>query len=194
MSSFQTLSDLELVTLLKEGDTAAFTEIYRRHWHLLYLHTRKLLGDKDEAKDLVQDVFYTLWTKVKELDVRTNLKGYLYVTARNRVLNVIRDKKGSTFIELIAEEISAMDHSTVQEIDERELAALIDAEIELLPPKMKLVFELSRKEFLTHKEIAERLDMNEEAVKKQISRSIKTLRLKLGHYAGFSLVLLTVIR
>jgi len=194
MPHFETLSDLELVTLLKDGDKAAFTEIYRRHWHLLYLHTRKLLTDKDEAKDLVQDVFYSLWTKAAELDIRTNVKGFLYVTARNRVLNAIRNKKGNTFIELIAEEITAMDHTTVQAIDERELAALIDAEIDQLPPKMKLVFELSRKEFLTHKEIAERLDMNEEAVKKQISRSIKILRLKLGHYAGFSIALLTFIR
>jgi RNA polymerase sigma-70 factor (family 1) len=194
MSSFQTLSDLELVALLKEGDTGAFTEIYRRHWHLLYLHTRKLLDDKNEVKDLVQEVFFTLWTKAKELDVRTNVKGYLYVTARNKVLNAIRDKKGSTFIELIAEEITAMDYTTVQEIDERELAALINAEIDQLPPKMKLIFELSRKEFLTHKEIAERLDMNEEAVKKQISRSIKILKLKLGHYAGLSVALLTLFR
>lgn len=194
MSTLQTLSDLELVALLKEADTGAFTEIYRRHWHLLYLHTHKLLDNKDEAKDLVQDVFFSLWTKANELDVRTNVKGYLYVTARNKVLNAIRDKKGSTFIELIAEEITAMDHTTVQAIDERELAALINAEIEQLPPKMKLVFELSRKEFLTHKEIAERLDMNEEAVKKQISRSLKTIRLKLGHYAGFSIALLTMLR
>lgn len=194
MSTVQVLSDLELVALLRDGDKEAFTEIYRRHWHLLYLHTRKLLTDKDEAKDLVQDVFYSLWTKANELDVRTNVKGYLYVTARNRVLNAIRNKKGNTFIELIAEEIIAMDHTTVQQIDERELAALIDAEIEQLPPKMKLVFELSRKEFLTHKEIAKRLDMNEEAVKKQISRSIKILRLKLGHYAGFAIGLLTFLR
>jgi RNA polymerase sigma-70 factor (ECF subfamily) len=194
VASYSELSDLELVTLLKEDDKAAFTEIYRRHWHLLYLHTRKLLADKDEAKDLVQEVFFTFWTKAKELDVRTNVKGYLYMTARNKVLNAIRSKKGNTFIELIAEEITAMDHTTVLEIDERELAALIQAEIDQLPPKMKLVFELSRKEFLTHKEIAERLDMNEEAVKKQISRSIKTLRLKLGHYAGFSMLLLSFLR
>jgi RNA polymerase sigma-70 factor (family 1) len=194
MSSLQTLSDLELVALLRDGDTAAFTEIYRRHWHLLYLHTRKVLDNKDEAKDLVQDVFFSLWTKAKDLDVKTNVKGYLYITARNRVLNVIRSKKGHTFIELIADEITKMDHTMIQEIDERELARLINAEIEQLSPKMKLVFELSRKEFLTHKEIAERLDMNEEAVKKQISRSIKILKLKLGHYAGLSVALLTLFR
>jgi RNA polymerase sigma-70 factor (ECF subfamily) len=189
MSSYEDYTDEMLILLLKSGDELAFTEIYRRHWHMLYLHAKKVLADGHEAKDLVQDLFFSLWTKAAALDVKTNLKGYLYVMARNRVLNLLRQKKQHDFVELIAEELEAQDVSLLQAISQQELAELIDAEIARLPPKMRLVFELSRRSFLTHKEIAERLDMNEEAVKKQISRSLKLLKLKLGHYSGFFLLL-----
>ena len=69
---------------------------------------------------------------------------------------------------------------------------LIDLEIEQLPKKMKEVFNLSRKKFLTNKEIAIKLNMSEEAVKKQIHRSIKLLKVKLGNYAGISVALILV--
>lgn len=194
MSDYSSFSDTELIVLLRQKDEFAFTEIYRRHWHMLYLHARKILGHEDEAKDLVQDLFSKFWIKAQELDVKTNLKGYLYMAVRNSILNFIRKQKvNHDFIDLIAAQMNENDNATVEGIDERELISLINAEIEQLPPKMKYIFELSRKEFLSNKEIATQLNMTEDAVKKQISRAIQLLRLKLGNYAGISLILLSVL-
>jgi len=194
MEQYGKLTDEQLIFLVKERDHIAFTEIYQRHWHMLYLHTYKVLADADEAKDLVQDVFFVFWAKAGSLDIRTNLKGYLYTAMRNRIISLIRRRKVSEqFVDLLLTELDGLDHTTVQEIDEQELMALIDAEIARLPQKMRMVFELSRKEFLTHKEIAERLGISEEAVKKQIHRSLRLLKAKLGHYVGFYLVLATVM-
>lgn len=187
-------ADNELILLLKERDQLAFTEIYHRHWQMLYLHTLKILGDEDEAKDLVQDAFFSFWEKSGTLEIKTNLKGYLFVAVRNRIFSLIRKRKvNPDFIHIVLEELDQLDNTTVERIDERELIKLIDAEIEQLPKKMKEVFELSRKQFLTNKEIAIKLDMTEEAVKKQIHRSIKMLKLKLGNYAGVSLILISVL-
>ena len=194
MENYGELADEELVLLLKERDKLAFTEIYQRNWHTLYLHTFKILGDEDESKDLVQDAFFSIWEKSGDLEIKTNLKGYLFVAVRNRIFSLIRKKKANPdFVDVVIEELNQLDNTTVEHIDERELIYLIDLEIEQLPKKMKEVFKLSRKEFLTNKEIALKLNMSEEAVKKQIHRSIKTLKLRLGNYAGISMALISVI-
>ncbi|SMC55121.1 RNA polymerase sigma factor [Pedobacter africanus] len=194
MATYTALSDQELIILLKERDELAFTEIYRRHAHMLYLHAFKILGEEDEAKDLIQEVFFAFWEKASLIEVKTNLKGYLYVALRNRIFKLIRRRKVNLdFVNLIAAQLDGLDHTTVETIDEKELIALIDREIEALPKKMKQVFELSRKEFLSNKEIAARLNMTEEAVKKQIHRALKQLKLKLGSAAEISLMLIAVI-
>jgi len=194
MKNYEEFADEELILLLKERDKLAFTEIYQRHWHMLYMHTFKILGDEDESKDLVQDTFFTFWEKSSELQIKSNLKGYLFVAVRNRIFSLIRKRKvNPDFVDVVMEELNQLDNTTIERIDERELVRLIDAEIEQLPKKMKEVFELSRKEFLTNREIAVKLNMTEEAVKKQIHRSIRTLKLKLGNYAGISVALISVM-
>lgn len=194
MQNYAEFADEELILLLKERDKLAFTEIYQRHWHMLYLHTFKILGDEDESKDLVQDTFFTFWEKSGELQIKSNLKGYLFVAVRNRIFSLIRKRKvNPDFVDVVMEELNQLDNTTIESIDERELIRLIDTEIEQLPKKMKEVFELSRKEFLTNREIAIKLNMSEEAVKKQIHRSIRTLKLKLGNYAGISVALISIM-
>lgn len=194
MKNYSEFTDEALILLLKERDKLAFTEIYQRHWHMLYLHTFKILGDEDESKDLVQDTFFAFWEKSGELQINSNLKGYLFVAVRNRIFSLIRKRKvNPDFVDVVMEELNQLDNATIESIDERELIKLIDGEIDQLPKKMKEVFELSRKEFLTNKEIAAKLNMSEEAVKKQIHRSIRTLKLKLGNYAGISVVLISVL-
>ncbi|SFC65622.1 RNA polymerase sigma-70 factor, ECF subfamily [Parapedobacter composti] len=191
MENYAEFADEQLLLLVKERDRLAFTELYQRHWQLVYLHAYNLLADADEAKDLVQDVFFAFWEKADELNVSVNLKGYLYKAMRNRIFSLIRRRKVSDqFVSLLMEELDGLDNATVEAIEERELLALIDAEIARLPAKMREVFELSRKSFLTQKEIAERLGMSEEAVKKQIHRALRLLRAKLGRYAGFYVLLL----
>jgi len=193
MAAYSSYTDQELIVLLKEKDEFAFTEIYRRHWHMLYLHAWKILNDQDEAKDLVQDFFFAFWEKSGMLDVKTNLKGYLYRGITNRVLNAVRKQKTNhDFIDLIAAEMDESDNTTMESIDQNQLMALIDAELAQLSPKSREIFEMSRKDFLSNKEIAEKLDMTEDAVKKQVQRAVKTLKIKLGHYSGFSLLLLSV--
>lgn len=195
MVSYAAFSDPDLALALKEGDQHAFAEIYRRYWHLLYLHAFKMLEDEDEAKDLVQEFFISLWAKAADLTVNSSLKAYLFMAVRHKVINQIRKRKTSDdFIAMIAEAMDEVDESTIQEISERELMAAIDAQINLLPPRMKQVFEMSRKEFLSNKEIALKLGTAEDTVKKQISNSIKILKDKLGKDIGVTLFLIEILK
>jgi len=193
-ADYSTYTDQELILLLRQWDELAFTEVYRRYWHMLALHAWRMLNDKTAGQDLVQDLFFSFWTKVPELDIQTNLKGYLYRSLRNRVLNHVRKQKSdSNLIDLMATEIDEQDHTTTDLIDERQFLELIERELEKLNPRSREIFNLSRKEFLSNKEIAERMGMSEEAVKKQIQRTVKILKLRTRDIGGLSVLLVTLL-
>lgn len=178
--SYKTLNDLQLAALLTAGDREAFGEIYRRYWDVLYLHALRGLSNEDEAKDLVQELFTSLWMKKPEISLKASLPGYLYVAMRHRMLNLIRQKRiREDFIERLAAYIETQGDIPVQRLYEAELAMLLDKEIERLPEKMRAVFEFSRRQGLSHKEIAAKLNISDKTVKKQISNAIKIIRYKL---------------
>jgi len=194
MIDYKALSDSELTVLFQQQDREAFEEIYHRYWHPLFLHAYHILDDEDEAQDIIQDLFIAFWNKSFADRVHTSLKSYLYVMTRNKVLNHIRKNKiNANFIQFLSTKLTEKDFNTVQDIELKELTVLIDREIDQLPPRMKQVFEMSRKEFLTHKEIAERLGTSEETVKKQITNSLKLLRVKFDQHLFLAALLVEAI-
>ncbi|SHG30879.1 RNA polymerase sigma factor [Pedobacter caeni] len=191
MDNYSKFSDEQLTTLLKAGDQTAFSEIYNKYWAMLYTTCHKMLREESDAQDIVQDLFITLWTKRNELDFKTSLSGYLYVTARHKVLNAIRKRKNSDkLIDVLASYIQAQDHSVLEQITEKELAIAIEKEIQNLPEKMREVFEYSRKAYLSNREIADKLGISDKTVKKQIGNAIKVIRLKLSLSSGLILLLI----
>jgi len=173
-------TDQELVGLLKSGDHVAFTEIYNRYWVVLFQHARKMLQDEDAAVDIVQDVFTTIWIKNSELTITTSVKAYLYAAVRNRIISSIRHSKvHESYLDSLTSIIEKGEMVTDEQVRFREFSAQVEMEISKLPPRMREVFELSRNEGLSHKQIAEELNIADETVKKQIYKAMKALRLKL---------------
>jgi DNA-directed RNA polymerase specialized sigma24 family protein len=104
MALYKTLSDQELLCLLKDGNKAAYTEIYTRYKSLLQNHAYKKLGDFEEVKDVLQELFTQLWVKRTELPETTNLSGYLYIAVRNKVFNIISHRNiSSKYIQSLQE-------------------------------------------------------------------------------------------
>lgn len=189
------LSDQELVALLKTGNQAAFTEIYDRYWRIMYGHVYKMLLDEEEAKDVIQELFSSIWINSDRIPEQLNLSGYLYVMAKNKVLNLIRKHKfQAAYLNSLAKFINEASTATMDELNERDLATAIEREIQSLPPRMKQVFELSRKENLSYKEIAARLGISEETVKKQVHNSIKAIKHHLKESGGAALLALAFLR
>lgn len=173
-------SDNDLLSLFKEGNRSAFKLIYERYWQLLYVSACKILKDEDEAKDIVQEVFISLLHKRADLEINISLSSYLYTAVRYKVLDVIsRRKVRQDHLESLSQYISTGSLSTDRAMIEKEINAEIEKEIQNLPEKMKEVFELSRKEELSHKEIANILNISDKTVKKQISNALKLLKYKL---------------
>lgn len=180
MTPHHLLTDAELAALLKAGDHAAFAEIYDRFFSVLYVHAFNRLRDEDEAKDVVQELFTTMWAK-HESAVFTNLSNYLYTSVRNRIINAVAHKAVATkYIEALPQSVIIEVCITDYKVRERQLAAIIAREIATLPPKMREVFEMSRRNNLSHKEIADHLGITEQSVRSHIKNALKILRVRLG--------------
>jgi len=188
-------SDQELINLMKLGNESAFNAIYDRYWRLIYGHIYKMLKDEDEAKDILQEIFSNLWLKAAQLPPQNNFAGYLYITARHQVLNAIRRHKfKSDYLHSLARYAEQATEDTLQYVDERDLREAIEKEIAALPPRMREVFEMSRKQNLSYKAISERLGTSEDTVKKQMSKSLKIIRFNLNNSGGTALLLLAFLR
>lgn len=89
-------TDQQLLDLIKTGDPAAFTRLYDRYSHLLYTYAYRLYGERESAKDAVQELFIILWDKRELLDLSTSLAAYLYTAIRYRFLKDIDRRKVRT--------------------------------------------------------------------------------------------------
>lgn len=175
--NYNKLIDSELVELLKLGDKTAFSEIYRRYRTLLIIHVNNMVREQDYAQDVVHEVFTWIYQNAQTMQIKSTLAAYLYTAVRNKVLTAIAKKKTRVnYLTSIAEYKLPAGKSTDQNVLLKELTDIIESEIDKMPPRMKEIFELSRKEYLPHKEIAELLGISENTVNVQIQRAIKALR------------------
>lgn len=181
MVNYSTCPDNELVLLLKEGNDAAFREIYLRYDKLLYLYAYKKLRNREEAKDVVQDVFTWLLNNRTEICLTGSLSGYLYKAVLHKIFDIFKHKgiirkyaeSGEHHIEINPTETDYL-------IREKDIIALIEHEIAAMPSKMREIYILKRKNFLSTKEIAQQLEISEHTVSTQLKRALKHLRVKLG--------------
>ncbi|MFA6945710.1 MAG: RNA polymerase sigma-70 factor [Pedobacter sp.] len=184
MSAYSTLIDNQLLDLIKSGDERAFAEIYERYWGLMFHHVLKMTGDKDETKDLVQEIFTNLWLNIGHIEPGTSLAAYLYVSARNKVINLVRhDRVKKNYLTSLSIFCDNNHDTTLEQLTAKDLSIAIEREIQNLPCKMREIFELSRKHYRSHKEIADELHISDKTVKKQINNAIKILRLRLNIFS-----------
>jgi RNA polymerase sigma-70 factor (family 1) len=181
MAALHDLSDAELIALLREGDNHAFAEIYLRYFGVLYVFAHRKLKDEEDAKDILQELFTNIWEKRELLAFSGTLNTYLYAAVRNRMLDRIgRAAVESRYIQSLQTFIDAGLSTSDHRIREKQLTSLIEQEINALPAKMQQVFLLSRRDHLTYKEIAGKLDLSEQTVRSHVKHALRTLRVRLG--------------
>jgi len=167
--------------LLNKGNRSAFEEIYLRYDSLLYIYAYRKLRDKAEAQDVVQEIFINLWANRLDFKLNTSLSSYLYKSVLNKILNLFKHKQIiQKYIDAGDHYIDAFSEGTDYLIREKEINALIEKEIAAMPPRMREIYLLKRRDFLSTKEIADQLQLSEFTVSTQIKRALKLLRLKLG--------------
>ncbi len=181
----------ELIVLLKAGDQQAFERIYHLYKRPLFHLAQRYLKDHVLAEDALQEVFIKLWNAKDRLDENLSLRGFLYTSLKNHVLNVIRTEQNRIRIAALAcAEKPTASHQTAQEVAYRESKSLIDKGINALSESKKKIFRLSVIEGYTHQEIADLLNISEHTVRSQISQSGKLVRQYLNKAISIFIALL----
>ncbi|EHQ29083.1 RNA polymerase sigma factor [Mucilaginibacter paludis] len=184
------LADTALVEKVRMNHAGAFDEVFKRYWEHLYVFALKRLKDEDEAKDAVQDVFIGYWQRAAALELTGTLEAYLFSAVRYEVLRKIasaskQEEKLLHYTNVVLPEFIA----TLDPLEQNELMLAIDREISALPARLKEIYQLSKEENLSIKEIALRLNLSEQTVKNQLSAALKKLRA--GLKEAFILILLS---
>jgi RNA polymerase sigma-70 factor (family 1) len=185
MMLYSTFSDQEL-TLLLGTDDGAYNEIYERHWASLYRAAFNVLKNEDATMDVIQDVFIWLWEHRNEIQVQS-IKAYLLVAVKYKVANYLRNEKVRASVYERLPEVD--DHITHpdEEIEIKQLKDIIANFVNELPERCQLVFNMSRNEHMSNKEIADRMGITEKTVENQINRALKKLKVKMGRNALLSI-------
>lgn len=185
MASYNDYSDEQLSSMLEAGNKLAFTTIYNRYWHPLWVFAVKSLRTEEDAKDLVQDVFSTIWEKHTNIRIHTSLKAFLYKTMLHLLIKQVKKTKNAQrFYEQLQahfDQYSDWQQSpTEQHLAETELIARFEEVVAGMPPKMKAAFMASRSEELNYQEIANQMGISRESVRTHIKHALKLLRKQLN--------------
>ena len=170
------MDEKELILLVRQGNQSAFTTLYKNYWRQVYNFCRLYLIDKNAIEEVVQEVFVKVWESRDFIREDDSFKGLLFIITRNLVFNQHRKNVNEDFYKMTI--LAAMEDSynMEEEIDARNLSEYIDQLIAELPPRRKEIFNLSRKEHLSYKEIAQQLNLSEKTVEHQISEALKYLK------------------
>lgn len=172
-------NDKILITLLREGDRAAFETIYRRYLPALYAITYKRLQHREQTEDVLQEVFARIWTGRERLQIE-DLTAYLHAAVRNETINYItRSKKALAFYEPF-EAIFLESDTPEGRLIARDLLDLVYAYAATLPEKKKQVFLLHVRNKLSTREIADEMGISVKTAQNQLRSALQGLKTHLA--------------
>ena len=155
--------------------------IYDRYWRSLLSYATKVISHKEEAEDIVQDIFISLWSRRLQIEDSTCLRAFLFTATRYKTLSLLRNHEiSSKYLNSLASFAEQYSDSLNEQFQAAELSRLITTEVNKMPAKMKAVFVLSRQADLSHKAISEKLLISDKTVKKQINNALRHLRVVLA--------------
>jgi len=180
-------SDLELMLRFRDGDSASFEVLLRRHRLPLVSFFRRMLRDQALAEDLAQEVFLRVYKSRERYQPEARFTTWLYRIATNLALNAIRDHKdevsdtagddseGGPVLERFVDPHPTVEQQLVQSDRQR----LIRQAVETLPENQRAAVVLHKYQEADYRQIAKVLNVSESAVKSLLFRAYETLRVRL---------------
>lgn len=174
----------EILQGLQDDDQMVLKSLFQEHYLSVCRSISRFVKDKSSVEDIAQDVFIKFWEKRKSLNINSSVAAYLHRMGMNEAISFLRRKKYFEPEEAIEQNQPNTLYSGEQELLQSELQQNVTNAINSLPPKCRAIFQMSRFEELTYKEIAAKLDISIKTVENQMGKALKVLRVKLKGYLG----------
>lgn len=164
-------------------DARTMEELFRTHYAGLCSLAVCFLKDRDEAEEIVQELFCQLWEKKDTTTLTGSVKSYLYTSVRNSCLNRIKHLKMKIgHREHVIRNSDRESDQVMQRMIGKELEEEIEKAMDSLPDRCGIIFRMSRQGNLKYSEIAENLDISVKTVENQMGKALRILREKLKNY------------
>lgn len=177
------MEEKNIVQSIQNGSLDSFEVLFRTYYKELCNYVYQYFHDKDTTEEIVQDLFYKLWAKKETLIIRTSIRSYLYKSAYNNTMLLLREKNTRQMTDVIPEnpEAGYSNEPDIQ-LQAGELDELVQSTMSSMPQKVRRIFELSRFEGLKYKEIATRLSISVKTVEANMGKALKLFRKNLKEY------------
>lgn len=177
-------SEKKLLQGILRDDEAAFCELYALYKDRLMYFAMRYVKSKEFAEDVFQDAFASVWQNRRFLNPNLPFGPYIYTIIKNRILNLLAGiHKESELKKAILSHALEVTNETENTILDADFGQLLSKAFEQLTPQQKRIFQLSRNEMKSHKEIAEELGLSVYTVQQHISAALKIIRAYLKKYA-----------
>tara|TARA_Y100000588_G_C13640343_1_gene663464 strand:+ start:46 stop:600 length:555 start_codon:yes stop_codon:yes gene_type:complete len=169
-----------LIADLKSGNERALAFFVAEYHTRIFNFCYTIIGSRQEAEELSQDVFLKIWSTRDRIDPNMSLEGLIFTVAKNLTLNKIRDNKKLLQLDTIQDHDCIVEN-TMEEVLFNSMHDEFKRLVKLMPERRRMIFELSRFEGLGNKEIAERMGISINTVEGQMRKALKFISANSEH-------------
>lgn len=175
----------DLLSRIAEGDEQAFRIFFDTYRDRLYTYLFRFSKSRHVAEEVVQEVFYKIWSHRSSLAAVNNPSTYLFVLARNKTVDILRKMANENeLIQQAWKNIAEKQHTTEEYLDMNESRRLIEQALSEVSAQKRTIFHLSRYQGLTHQQIADRLQLSESTIKNHIVETLRYIKHYLEKHNG----------
>ncbi len=178
-----TKSNKELLLLLQKDEKVAFYLLYERYYRRLYSFVLRYVKIEADAEEIVQEVFIKIWESRKKINIYSSFESFLFTIAYNTTINLLRNRlKEKKYLDYL-KTLNQIENTPNldDEIHFNELNEKVKSALNELTPRQKEIFHLCREEGLTHAEVAEKLKISVNTVKKHMANALALLKSKIDN-------------
>jgi len=177
------LNGLNRQSRIKDDSIGDFEVLFKTYYVPLCRFARSIVGNSDQAEEIVQEFFYSYWKNRKNIGIKFSIRAYMYKAVKNSALRYLAHRKLENSYENSLGKVTRSWDNLDESSDE--LLRIVEATLQQLPERCRQAFILSRRDGLKYKEIAAKLSVSEKTVEADMTKALMALRQNLSK-SGFS--------
>ncbi len=177
MGHYVSNEELFILKRMIDGDENSFKYFFDKYYDDLCNFVNSYVRNESLSEDIVQNIYIYFWEKKGSLPPNCSIKSYLYTASKNKCLNHLRNEKNRNriFEELISES-RGLDETNVHFLEFEELKTIISEAVDGLPNQCRTIYQFSREEGMSNKEIADKLGISVKTVENQMTIAIRKIK------------------